>query len=182
MADPSWLSSPPVQLPLSSPERACRVCICAHKPVHKTPMCTQQTPHKVTTMNNDPRCCWKPQMLLRTFQQCCYNRKEIFYKSLYPRVIMSHPIVLGCQPWSPACPKPLWHHTNTTSHTQQMRPVFVLTSTESQPMFELQFLQQLLCRDPSAQTGVTAESEPKLCTLSINLPYISNMLMAVTCK
>lgn len=149
--------------------------------MHKTPMCTQQTPHKVTTMNNDP-VKWKPQMLLRTFQQCCYNMKEIFYKSLYPRVIMSHPIVLGCQPWSPACPKPLWHHTNTTSHTQQMRPVFVLTSTESQPMFELQFLQQLLCRDPSAQTGVTAESEPKLCTLSINLPCISNMLMAVTCK
>lgn len=115
--------------------------------MHKTPVYTQQNPYQVTTINNDP-VKWNSQMLLRTFQQCCYNMKAIFQKCLYPRVIMSHSIVSGCQPWSSACPEaPMTSHKHNHSHTANAQIQMTNTGLMStEPMFELKFLQQLLCR------------------------------------
>lgn len=135
----------PCVTPLSSAEHTCGSWIplymCAHKPMQKTPM---YNPYKATTIKNDP-VKWNPQMLLRTFQQCCYNMKAIFSESLYPRVIMSHTIVLGWQPRSSACPEaPMTSHKHIQTFTHSKCTNTGLMSTE--PMLELKFLQQLLCR------------------------------------
>lgn len=83
-------------------------------------------------------------------------------------VIMSHTTVWGWQPWSSACPEAPVTVTQTQPniHTQQMS----MRNTgpmSTEPMVELKFLQQLLCK------WITLPKEGPLQDLSQNdVPWV----------
>lgn len=156
--------------------------ICAHKPMPKTPMYTQQNPYKVTAISNGP-VKWSPRCCSGPFSSAVTIWKQPFGSPFIPSNHVTHHCMRLaalelCMPRSP-CDS----HTNTTEHShtanvhEKHRPDVHWTNGGAQVPAATS-----LQVDHSSQRGAAAGSEPKRCTLSINLPYISNMLMAVTCK
>lgn len=164
---PSSVTSPQLSvcIPLS---------ICAHKPMHRTPMYTQQNPDKVTTISNSP-VKWSPQFCSAPFSSAVPIWKQSFTSPFIP----SNHVTLLYEAASPAAP--MTAQTQPTIHTQQTpRTNTGLVSTE--PMLELRILQQLLCRWIHLPMRGYCRTWAKWCVLSINLSYISNILIAVPCK